>query len=177
MLLWKVSPAGCARAEGLERGITVLYPEGPRVTSYSTGKSHRKCKQLQRKRGYQAKSDDTWHANSLLGLHLYALSFFASSFPEPASSTSFSVYSPATGHLNWCLGAEEWCSWVVKESPSVNPLQRQRGGSMPSELAQCEKLSDCGSKWASCLVVLPTACGSGQQRGERINWAQCPFPV
>ena len=123
-----------------------------------------------------------WHVSSLLGLHLY---MHASSFQTgPTSSTSSSASSPATGHLNWCVSAER-CSWVVKESPWGRPLWRRRGGSTsPSqqwrtapELAQCEKLSDRGSNWASCLVVLPTACGSREQRGEHSKWAQCPFSV
>lgn len=48
---------------------------------------------------------------------------------------------------------------------------------MAPELAQCEKLSDPGSNWASCLVVLPTACGSREQRAEHVQWAQCSFSV
>lgn len=49
--LWSVSPAGYTGAEAVAGGVIMPFPEGPRVTSYSTGKRGklRQCKQLQRK--------------------------------------------------------------------------------------------------------------------------------
>ena len=83
-------------------------PKGNKLQHRRVRGELRKCKQLQRKRRYEAMSDDTWHVNNLLGFHLYVLSLCASSFQlGPASSTSFSASSPATGHLNSCVGAKE----------------------------------------------------------------------
>lgn len=68
-----------------------------------------------------------WHVSSLPGLHLCV---HESSFQTgPASSTSSSASSPATGHLNWCMSAEGF-SWVVKESPGGRLLQKWREESM-----------------------------------------------
>ena len=68
-----------------------------------------------------------WHVSSLPGLHLCV---HETSFQTgPASSTSSSVSSPATGHLNWCVSAEGF-SWVVKESPGGRLLQKWREESM-----------------------------------------------
>lgn len=125
---------GCRGGEAGE-GHHCAVPTGPKGNKLQHRRVKgelRKRKQLQRKRRYEAVSDDIWHVNNLLGIHLYVLSLCASSFQlGPASSTSFSASSPATGHLNSCVGAKEWCSWVVKESPGGHPLRRWRGGSMP----------------------------------------------
>lgn len=83
-----------------------------------------------------------WHVSSLLALHLCV---HESSFQTgPASSTSSSASSPATGHLNWC---ECWGILLGCEGVSRGMSSAEMKGRIHVPTSAVENGPGAGSVW------------------------------